>query len=446
MPNITQALRLVDAWQNIRSGFGGTTTPASLTQWFNRNRLSPVTLDGMYTQNWLVAEVVNAIPEDAVRRWLQVTGVDDAEIPDALIKDFKRLNVRAVFKRAHILSRLFGGAAIIVGAFDGQEVDQPLNLRRVREVLFLNVVSRWRCQPIRWYLDPADVRYGEVSHYLVTDLKQTTTRTAVVHESRVIRWEGEEVTDEERLRQNGWGGAVMERTYEVIRDYGITMESIGNIVQDFVTTTLQVEGLQSLIANDDWATIEARLQLAAQQRSGHNMTLIGEGEMMTKTGTPLTGIGEIIENATRDLCGACGIPESRLFSAYGGALNSSGGADADLRNYYDSVKVCQEVEYTPKLERLAEIICAPHGVDSAQIHFEWLPLWEPTITERATEYKTYADADAVYISNGVLSPDEVRATRFGGARFNTGSIALDADDDPTEETETPEPDEQPDAE
>lgn len=430
-------LRVLDSWQNVRSGFGGSSTPAQLTRWFANNRITYQTLDGMYSQNWIVAAVVNSIPEDATRRWLQLTGVDEADLPPKLESDFKRLNVRGVFKRAHTMSRLFGGAAIVIGAFDGQEVDQPLNIKRVRDVLFLNVVSRWRCQPVRWYSDPADVRFGNVSHYLITEPKQTTTRSAVVHESRLIVWGGEDVTDDERLRQNGWGGSVMDRCYEPIRDYGITMESVGNVVQDFVTTTLKVSGLRELVVNDDWATIEARLQLMSQQRSGHNMALIGDDEEMTKQGTPLTGLGDIIANATRDLCGATGIPQSRLFSSKGGALNSDGGADADLTNYYDTVASSQSTEYLPRLERLVDIVGAPYGIDRDQVCVKFLPLWEPTSKEKAEEYKVYADADAIYIAQGVVSPDEVRATRFGGAEFNTGSIALTDDEAPG--VEEPEP-------
>lgn len=416
-----------DSWQNSVSGFGGSTTPASLVYWSARRRLTYAELNGMYTQNWLVAAAVNSIPEDATRRWLQLVSREEPEAAEKMTKEFKRLDVRGVFQRAHVNARLFGGAAIVVGAFDGQQVDQPLNVQRVRSVLYLNVVNRWRCQPIRWYSDPSDIRYGEVSHYLITDQKQTYTRTSIVHESRLIIWPGEYVTDDERLRQNGWGGSVVERTYEPIRDYGITMESIGNVVQDFVTTTLQVGGLQELIANDDWDTIEARLVLMAQNRSGHNLAVIGDDEEMKKEGTPMTGIGDIIANATRDLCGAVGIPETRLFSSQGGNLNSDGGAGADLRNYYDSVSTVQATEYTPRLQRLIEILAAPYGIEADEVEIEYLPLWEPTAKERAEEYKVIADADAVYIQNGVVSPDEVRATRFGGLKFNTGSIALQAD-------------------
>lgn len=416
-----------DSWQNIQSGFGGNTTPAALTYWQARRRLTYAELNGLYTQNWLIAAVVNSIPEDATRRWLQLTSREEPEAAEVMTKEFKRLDVRGVFQRAHVNARLFGGAAIVLGAFDGQQVDQPLNVQRVRSVLYLNVVNRWRCQPIRWYSDPSDIRYGEVSHYLVTDQKQTYTRSSIVHESRLIIWPGEYVTDDERLRQNGWGGTVVERTYEPIRDYGITMESIGNVVQDFVTTTLKVSGLRELIANDDWDTIEARLVLMAQNRSGHNMALVGEDEEMTKAGTPISGIGDIIANATRDLCGAVGIPETRLFSSQGGNLNSDGGAGADLRNYYDSVATAQTTEYTPRLQRLMEVLGAPTAMETDEIEIEFLPLWEPTAKERAEEYKILADADAVYIQNGVVSPDEVRATRFGGLKFNTGSIALQAE-------------------
>jgi hypothetical protein len=141
-----------DAWVNAASGFGGTGTPARLTAFDMRARLTYRTLEGLYTQNWLAAAAVNAMPEDATRRWIQLTSAANPAHAEFLATEFQRLDVRGICFRAHISARLFGGAAIVLGAFDGQDISEPLNLARVRDVQFLNVVNRYRCQPIQYNL------------------------------------------------------------------------------------------------------------------------------------------------------------------------------------------------------------------------------------------------------------------------------------------------------
>ncbi len=150
---------------------------------------------------------------------------------------------------------------------------------------------------------------------------------------------------------------------------------------------------------------------------------------------PITGLGFM-------LAAAWGIPMTLLFGMSPGGLNSPG--DAEERNWNNVVRSVQAELAAPVLEvyralaielaaTLLELAArddkagdaaaaeerrgiakALEGLDLA---FEWAPLRVLSATEDADWQAKVSTTHKTYVDLGVLRPEEIRASAFGGERF-----------------------------
>jgi hypothetical protein len=93
---------------------------------------------------------------------------------------------------------------------------------------------------------------------------------------------------------------------------------------------------------------------------------------------------------------------TRFMGRSPGGLNSAG--ESDLRNDDDRVSAGQTLEMGPALTRLDEaLIRSATGTRDPAIHYDWSPLWQLSEAEKATVFKTKADAARTIAGNGGTS-------------------------------------------
>jgi hypothetical protein len=107
-------------------------------------------------------------------------------------------------------------------------------------------------------------------------------------------------------------------------------------------------------------------------------------------------------------------------------MNASG--ESDLRNYYDRVSSSQTLEMQPAMMLLDEcLIRSATGKRDADIHYVWNPLWQMSETEKATVFKTKADAARTIAGNGgtsePLMPLDVISEAFTNELIEDGTLA-----------------------
>ena len=78
----------------------------------------------------------------------------------------------------------------------------------------------------------------------------------------------------------------------------------------------------------------------------------------------------------------------------------------------------------PGLEKLVRLIFKSSagptkGTEPERWRIEFRSLYQPTEQETATTRKIVADTDVAYINAGVLYPEEVAASAFGGSKFSS---------------------------
>ena len=107
------------------------------------------------------------------------------------------------------------------------------------------------------------------------------------------------------------------------------------------------------------------------------------------------------------MASVAGIPLVFLLGITPNGLNAS--SDGEIKVFYDYIHSLQQAMFKLNLKRVLDIIqLSEFGDIDPDIYFEFEPLYEMSSKEKAEIRKIDADTDAVYVTAGVLSNNEVR--------------------------------------
>ena len=345
----------------------------------------------------------------------------------ALTKQIKELCILPSVEKALNYARAFGGGALLVGVDDGQDISKPLNEEKIKRVLYVNALDAFELFPHRWYGDPLAPKYGSVELYQLspqgTPGLQTVRSGTLIHESRIIRFEGI-VTGARSLAEGiapGWGDSVLLRVNQNLQDLNVSFRAVCVLLRSYGMAFVKFGGLGGLVGSDDFAkTLKERVQQVAEQGSSLNALVLTEHDEFGRVSISLAGISDLLDRLMSRVSAASGIPVNILFGQGAKGLNASN--DGDIRNFYDRVANKRQSVLQPALDRLVRLLLlAKEGpTKGADVPFsvDFEPLWQPSETERATARKTQADTDVAYINAGVVTPEEIAESRFGGAGYS----------------------------
>jgi len=416
----------VDGWGNLFTGFGISGVDKKQSTTFSLGKaLAKPTLEALYRQDGLARQVLSLPVNDMVRKWFKVEGDTD----NYIIGELDKLKARQVFRTAVQWGDLYGGSLIVMGLDDGQEMKLPLNETLLKSVKFLRVHDRY---DITWnsgqlYTDPASEKFGLPEVYDINNL--STGVTYQVHETRTLRFEGMDVPESVRVANQGWGDSVYDCYVPRLRGLGEAYENIEHIISEFIIGILSIDGLQDLISSGQEDLIKRRLNLIDLSKHVINSILLDTTEKMERISSSVTGLEGMVAKLEGALCAITGIPQVLLFGEQSKGLG--GESAGSIRLYYDDILSRQEDELRSPLERLCYLVQISsegelHGTEIEGWNLCFNPLWQPTESEIVKTRAEQAKTDEVYINTGVLTPSEVKASRFGGESY---SLDTDIDDE-----------------
>lgn len=516
MASMAQMVRRFDGWANLLTGLGTTRDKRTATTIQTTVRLPYEVLVDLYRSEPFAAKGVNLPVEDMVRKWFEVKIEGEKDAGEAIDGWLRELAAPPAFKLALEWKRAYGGAGILLGinneVLDSRRLSQPLNPGDIRKITHLTVFSCRELQAAAYYSEPQRPNFGKPAIYRIVPQvpfgisgqrittfgasyvpqgeSMPTVPWAVlpeVHESRILQFDGVVVDRRQRLQNWGWGDSVLQRVYELLRDFGGSLAGIAHLLEDFAQAILKIPGLAAALASDEDNKIIRRAELIDMTRSIAKMVLLDGGEESTGLGaeefkretTSLTSVPEAIDRLAMAVAGAMDIPITRLFGQSPKGLGNEGESDRD--NWNDHVAHLQQIDAEPQARRLITLamqstegplkgvtrktaeklqrkLDAAPPLSSAAAEaagtenpipktwsIGWLPLRQLTEKEEADLRKTTAETDEINVRSGVLSPDEARQSHFGGDAFsqeiqlNTEARTAFADTDPGEgETVCPE--------
>jgi hypothetical protein len=183
-------------------------------------------------------------------------------------------------------------------------------------------------------------------------------------------------------------------------------------MHDFLQRVFEMENLTDLLASGEDGLVQQRMQLLDMTRSVVRAIVIQKGESFKQDAANLSGIPEMLKAISNRLVAASGMPHTVLLGE--GSEGQTTGRSEET-DFYNSISHEQETYLKPKQLKLIEYILAAKDGPKAEIKsidIVYNPLWQMDDAEEAGIYKTKAEADSLYLQNGVIDPDEVAKARF----------------------------------
>ena len=383
---------------------------------------------------------------------------DGAELTRVIEEWTNEVDVIGAINLALRYERTYGGGAVFIGVDDGEEdLTQPLDWRRVRKVTHLTAFAGgWDGEIIAWrpYNDPRKPKHGLPEIYQVRNLSVQLARPPApgetrpvpqivpmgptgptifyVHESRFLIFDGEPASRQVRQEMRGWGDSVFTRTNETLASFDQTWNGVAVLMQEFSLVTVAIEGYAEMLTSGTPAAQQAVMQRARMLQLTQSVArarLLDSREKMERMTVSLGGVAEVLREMKLRLAAAADMPASLLFGETIGGL----GGDAEkgqVRYFYDRVRAAQNRRMIPRLHRLYDLMLrSSEGPTRGRVPERWSvsanPLWQSTPAETAALRLQTTQADQIEISQQVVTPEEVAATRYGGSEYNPGPIVLD---------------------
>lgn len=437
-----------DDWANINTGFGVMGQDKRLGGSWGYTAIDQLTCQDMWRGDDMLDRIVTLPATEMIREGWQVKieGKKDlAEDIEDAFKDLRRDPGGAwaedkIFTGA-TWARGYGGCGMLLGADDGArtigDLAKPLNEDRIRSFDWMTPFSPRELVPVEWYADPLQPRFGEVSKYRLTPLERPPGYSPdlawlpIVHESRIVRFDGEVVSRGQMLHnvQPGWGDSIFTRIQQVVADFQGAWSGAAILLSDLGNAVLKMKGLSDLLASQDPTnvSVQARAQAIEQARSIANLVIIDADEEYERKFPSLAGYPDLLSQFTNRLASAARMPVSLMMGQAPAGLKATG--DSDIRWFYDQIAAMQERKLRWPLQRIYKLImlakngpCGGKEPSSWEVVFN--PLWQMTELEQSQIKLNDANRAQILITTQVVTPEEVAQSFYGGDEYS-GDIQID---------------------
>lgn len=401
-------------------------------------RLDRLQLEELST-NWVCNNIVSSYPRESTREWLEITLGGDKVDPKivAAFNDYqKKLDVRGSFEWADYLSNLYRGAAIVIVCDDGEDYDKPIRRDRIRTIKSLEVLDCYDLtpdlglganpiKPKRYQLAVDPSRYPELDGV-----------GSYIHSSRILRFDGVKIPPKamERSVPRGWGASRLELAFDAFVDYESTHGSVAEMAQSFNVFKMAIKDLAAKIEQGGTKaeeTLKTRFRAIQMMMSNlRGMVVDADKETVDFVTRNFSGIADVLDRFANRLVGASDLPYTILFGRGPQGLAAQGTGDSEDQVWAKKVSQHQETKYRPLFQELAELIwLAKDGPTKGKIPEDWgfrfHSLEKETEKEKMDVRSLAAQTYNTYQQMGVLLPEEIRQSQFGGSEY---SIEITLDD------------------
>lgn len=420
-----------DGWVNTTTGIGGPLDKSSgfafLSNFVhNDSRI----LEAIYDEDHTAGKIVDAPVDAAFKRGYQLNIQDPAIKREAVIDALEVLQAEYHLGQALRWERLYGGAAVMLGAADGKRLDEPLEGNAIQQFHYLNAYNRWELSPHTYYSNPLHPKFGQPQVYRLHPQSTTTSIVgALVHESRFLLFKGRPTTKTTQILNQYWGNSFLMRCFSAVKQHGAAMASVLAAMADASQAIYKIKGLHNIIKGGNETPLKTRMRVIDEVRSVVNaIVLDSDGEDFTKLSTQLTELANLVDRFKLNLASAAEMPMTVLFGQAPAGLNATG--ESDMALWYDSVSQYQTRVVAPAMERIARLVMrAKFGPTAGVLPEKWSVTfpspWVPTPKEKAELRRLQAEEFGKYFDMRVLTAQQIAKARFGGSGDNSeGEITL----------------------
>lgn len=402
-----------DGWQNAFTGYGTARDKTSYGSFVASEQLDDLQLDALFYTDDIAAKIVEKKPEECFRRSYELIDTEDQEAAKALYDKGQALALDEKLQEGMTWGRLYGGALLVLGIKHGNP-ELPLNEEQGGDIAWINVIDRREVTVERYYENPNKENYGLPEVYRISGYDGNV---ALVHETRCIRFDGVPVDRRKRRELGGWSYSVLQRPYDVIRNFAAAFQAAGVLASEASVGVFKLKGLFEMVAARNKEALQTRMQLVDMSKSAARSLLIDADEEYDRIKTDFTGFPDMLDRFSQRLASSIDMPVTLLMGTSPAGMNATGASD--FQHWYDTIRAYQAKQLGPKVARFYRILSKGKFRGLVQ----WRPLAEPSDKEVAETEKTRAETDGLYIDKGVVLPEQIALARFGKA--TNGRIVVD---------------------
>lgn len=425
----------LDDWANDLATLGSIRDKATGLKFQRRSRLQREELEALYEQGPIPARVVDKLPFEAFREgWaldkIKTTNDSEIDVPALMERLQAELLVDERFAQASRWSRLYGGNLMTLPIVDGRKPSEPIDLVNAQLIFPPNNIVADDAPPLTYDSAFGSPTYRQILSYQVAGLN-TTAALLDVHHSRTIAFEPIELPLEARLRSfsnNGWGPSVLDRLFDDLGKEGSTRSHAVSMLYLASILVVKLEGLRAALKTKGGKE-DVRKILDSMRSNMDVLGLLGldkADEIITVQHT-ITGIDKLITVMRNALAAAADMPREILFNESPEGL-SAGELSGPQEIWFATVRAYQKDVLTPALRRFLEIVFVIWNVPIASFQIKWAPLFVKSEETTAETAKKNAEADAIYMAAGVVTPEQVRKHRFVDGRMDPLEITVEEAD------------------
>ena len=355
-------MRVTDSFSNpmARLGFGTQNLLESSEYPLTRLTQNYMLLNSLYRGNWVVQNIIGAIPEDTVKKWFRITTNAALEYIEKFNKMQRQTKLRQSIIEGMKWGRLYGGAVgLILIAGQEDQLESPLDLDTIIPDSFkgLYIVDRWSgvYPDMELISDINDPDFGLPAYYEIRN--ESGVMTHRVHHSRVVRFVGRQLPFWERIVEMHWGQSEIESIYDEIVRRDNVAANIASLTFRANISVYEMDNLDQLFAVGGtqaqmrfWNMIQSQSVL----ESNLGVKMVNKGDNVKQLQYSFAGLADVYEQVMMDVAGASRIPVTKLFGRSPSGLNATG--ESDLQNYYDYIEERRETDFRPIIERLLPIM------------------------------------------------------------------------------------------
>jgi uncharacterized protein len=397
--------------------------------------LSEQELEALYYDP-LCRRVIDIYSEAAVTEQATIKLSEETDDYEGTLKSFENyledLDFFDYIEEALKLQRLYGGSALFMVLDDGVEPDQPVRPELVRGIADLVPLSRREITPNDYnYLNYRNPEYYRISTSKSV-VQENDLQYLLVHSSRVLRFDGLFLPWRQRLINEGWGMSYLQPFYEVWKRYRGATDGMATMLNEMDLFVHKIPGLASKVTSGKESALRARLEANALARSLYGGMALDTEEEVSFASRSLSGAQDLFDRLLDDLVAAADMPKTLLFGqSPAGGLSESG--KYEDKSWAQSVERYQTHSLRKPLNQFFQLILSmPQGPTRGRVPEEWSVYFPPYYSEsdkdKAELRKQVADTDKIYVDMGVLTPLEIRQSRFSGTEYSMDVVLLEEEE------------------
>lgn len=358
-------------------------------------------------------KIVETPAEEMTRSGIYLEDLEDDELEKHVMAKLDELDAFKYYNDAVAWSRLFGGSLVVYGLNDGGALDTPLNPAGIKDVEFIRVYDRYEATVQERNNDPSSVDYGKPDLWLISP--QSGGTPYKVHNSRVWRFDGESLPNQLRQQNEGWGASSLQQCCDQLKRFGMSHQWTLAMLERSQQAVHGIPNLGNTLRQPGGdAMVQKRVDVVDLVRGVLNTVVTDSEETYDIKSTSMTGVPDVIDRFAESLAAVSGIPVTILMGRAQGGLSASDKASMDA--WYARIEAMwNDILRKPEDRLVSWIIMAKQG-NVPEYKLCMNPLTVLSDKEKAEVEKLEKEAEkleaethAIYITNQVITPDEVRA-------------------------------------